>query len=108
MFCLLEFKPIPSSITAPEGTRIEKTEEKVKVFLKELDALIGKENIAISSVYVGLHPSYVVVSPIYLYNAGPHEALMQVALKKFNGNSDELKDQQGAYQRENARIEIVF
>lgn len=80
-------------ITAPEGTRIEKTEEKVKAFLTELDRLLGKDNIAISSVYVGQHPSTFAVSPIYLYNAGPHEALMQVALKKFNGNSDELKDQ---------------
>jgi multidrug efflux pump subunit AcrB len=80
-------------ITAPEGTRIEKTEEKVKAFLKELDGLLGKDNIAISSVYVGQHPSTFAVNPIFLYNAGPHEALMQVALKKFNGNSDELKDQ---------------
>lgn len=79
-------------ITAPEGTRIEKTEEKVKAFLKELDEIVGKDNIAISSAYVGLHPSTFAVSPIYLYNAGPHEALMQVALKQFNGNSDELKD----------------
>lgn len=79
-------------ITAPEGTRIEKTEKKIKTFLKELDTLIGKENIAVSSVYVGQHPSTFAVSPIYLYNAGPHEALMQVALKKFSGNSDELKD----------------
>lgn len=79
-------------ITAPEGTRIEKTEEKVKAFLKELEGLAGKDNIAISSVYVGQHPSTFAVSPIYLYNAGPHEALMQVALKKFDGNSDEWKD----------------
>lgn len=79
-------------ISAPEGTRIEKTEEKVKAFLKELDGLIGKDNIAITSVYVGQHPSTFAVSPIYLYNAGPHEALMQVAMKKFNGNADELKD----------------
>jgi len=80
-------------ITAPEGTRIEKTEEKVKTFLKELEGLLGKDNIAISSVYVGQHPSTFAVSPIYLYNAGPHEALMQVALKKFRGNSDALKEQ---------------
>jgi len=79
-------------ITAPEGTRIEKTEEKVKGFLKELDGLLGADNIAISSVYIGQHPSTFAVSPIYLYNAGPHEALMQVALKKFSGNSDEMKD----------------
>lgn len=79
-------------ITAPEGTRIEKTEQKVKAVLKELDSLLGKDNIAISSAFVGQHPSTFAVSPIYLYNAGPHEALMQVAMKKFNGNADELKD----------------
>lgn len=79
-------------ITAPEGTRIEKTEQKVKAVLKELDSLLGKDNIAISSAFVGQHPSTFAVSPIYLYNAGPHEALMQVAMKKFDGNSDELKD----------------
>ncbi len=80
-------------ITAPEGTRIEKTEIKVKAVLKELETIIGKEKIAITSAYVGLHPSTFAVSPIYLYNAGPHEALLQVALKDFKGNSDELKDQ---------------
>jgi multidrug efflux pump subunit AcrB len=79
-------------ITAPEGTRIEKTEEKVKGVLKELDSLLGKDNIAISSAFVGQHPSTFAVSPIYLYNAGPHEALMQVALKKAPENADELKD----------------
>jgi multidrug efflux pump subunit AcrB len=80
-------------ITAPEGTRIEKTEQKVKAFLNELDELMGQDNIAISSVYIGQHPSTFAVSPIYLYNAGPHEALMQVALKKNQSNSDEVKEQ---------------
>lgn len=80
-------------ITAPEGTRIEKTEEKVKAVLHQLGTLIGKDKIAISSAYVGLHPSSFAVSPIYLYNAGPHEALLQVALKDFKGNADVLKDE---------------
>lgn len=80
-------------ITAPEGTRIEKTEEKVKAVLQQLNNLIGKDKIAISSAYIGLHPSSFAVSPIYLYNAGPHEALLQVALKDFKGNSDVLKDE---------------
>lgn len=80
-------------ITAPEGTRIEKTEEKVEAVLQQLNNLIGKDKIAISSAYIGLHPSSFAVSPIYLYNAGPHEALLQVALKDFKGNSDVLKDE---------------
>ncbi|WP_294328820.1 efflux RND transporter permease subunit [uncultured Chryseobacterium sp.] len=87
-------------IKAAEGTRIEVTEIKVKKFLEHLKNKVGKDNIAISSVFIGQHPSTFAVSPIYLYNAGPHEALMQVALKKFNGNSDELKDELRKYYKE--------
>jgi multidrug efflux pump subunit AcrB len=79
-------------IKAPEGTRIEKTEEKVKQVLRELETVIGKKHIAISSVFIGQHPSSFAVSPIYLYNAGPHESLMQVALKDYAGDMDALKD----------------
>ncbi|SKB56353.1 Multidrug efflux pump subunit AcrB [Sphingobacterium nematocida] len=87
-------------IKAAEGTRIEVTETKVKGFLAHLENIVGKDNIAISSVFIGQHPSTFAVSPIYLYNAGPHEALMQVALKEFKGNSDELKDKLRAYYKE--------
>lgn len=87
-------------IKAAEGTRIEVTEMKVKTFLSHLKQNVGEGNIAISSVFIGQHPSTFAVSPIYLYNAGPHEALMQVALKDFKGNSDELKDKLRAYYKE--------
>ncbi len=87
-------------IKAAEGTRIEVTEIKVKKFLEHLKHKVGKDNIAISSVFIGQHPSTFAVSPIYLYNAGPHEALMQVALKEFNGNSDEFKDELRKYYKE--------
>lgn len=79
-------------IKAPEGTRIEKTELKIKQVLKELETVIGKEHISISSVFIGQHPSSFAVSPIYLYNAGPHEALMQIALKNYDGNTNALKE----------------
>jgi hypothetical protein len=72
----------------------------VKKFLEHLKHKVGKDNIAISSVFIGQHPSTFAVSPIYLYNAGPHEALMQVALKEFNGNSDEFKDELRKYYKE--------
>lgn len=87
-------------IKAAEGTRIEVTEMKVKQLLSHLKHYVGEDNIAISSVFIGQHPSTFAVSPIYLYNAGPHEALMQVALKEFDGNSDELKDELRAYYKE--------
>lgn len=87
-------------LKAAEGTRIEVTEMKVKQFLGNLKNIVGEDNIAISSVFVGQHPSTFAVSPIYLYNAGPHEASMQVALKESKGNSDELKDRLRKYYRE--------
>ncbi|MCS4301576.1 efflux RND transporter permease subunit [Chryseobacterium sp. BIGb0232] len=96
-------------IKAAEGTRIEVTELKIKKFLEHLKNKVGKDNIAISSVFIGQHPSTFAVSPIYLYNAGPHEALMQVALKEFKGNSDELKDELRKYYKEKMPdIQISF
>nr|WP_257087493.1 efflux RND transporter permease subunit [Sphingobacterium sp. E70] len=96
-------------IKAPEGTRIEVTEGKVKQFLTLLKEKVGPDNIAISSVFIGQHPSTFAVSPIYLYNAGPHEALMQVALKKLKGNSDELKDELRKYfQEKMPEIQLSF
>lgn len=78
---------------APDGTRIERTEEKAQLVLKELEDMVGKEHIAISSVYVGQHPSLFSVSPIYLFTAGPHEAVFQVSLKDYETDMDDFKDQ---------------
>ncbi len=79
-------------LRAPEGTRIERTEEKVLTVLDELNKMVGKEHIAITSVYVGQHPSQFSVSPIYLFMAGPHEAVFQVSLKDYHTDMDAFKD----------------
>lgn len=79
-------------LRAPDGTRIERTEEKVLTVLKELENMVGKEHIAISSVYVGQHPSLFSVNPIYLFTSGPHEAVFQVSLKDYHTNMEEFKD----------------
>lgn len=79
---------------APDGTRIERTEEKAQAVLKEMEKMVGKEHIGISSVYVGTHPSLFSVSPIYLFMAGPHEAVFQIALKDYhNEDMDTFKDE---------------
>lgn len=77
----------------PQGTRIERTELKAQTVLHEMEKLAGKEHIAISSAYVGMHPSLYSVSPIYLFMAGPHEAVFQVALKEYEGDMDDFKDE---------------
>lgn len=79
-------------LRAADGTRIERTEEKVKITLSELEKMVGKEHIAISSVYVGQHPSLFSVNPIYLFMSGPHEAVFQVSLKDYHVDMDAFKD----------------
>ncbi len=78
---------------AAEGTRLERTEEKALVVLKEIETLAGKEHIGITSAYVGTHPSLFSVSPIYLFMAGPHEAVFQIALKDYHTDMDNFKDE---------------
>ncbi|WP_295117710.1 efflux RND transporter permease subunit [uncultured Chitinophaga sp.] len=79
-------------LRAPDGTRVERTEQKVIAVLNELEKEVGKEHIAISSVYVGQHPALFSVSPIYTFTAGPHEAVFQVALKDYHHDMDEFKE----------------
>lgn len=80
-------------LRAPDGTRIERTEDKALLALKELEKMVGKEHISISSVYVGQHPSLFSVSPIYLFTAGPHEAVFQIGLKDYHADMEVFKDE---------------
>jgi len=78
---------------APDGTRLERTEEKAQMILSELKDMVGPEHISITSVYVGQHPALFSVNPIYLFMAGPQEAVFQVGLKDYEVNMEEFKDQ---------------
>ncbi|RYJ51285.1 efflux RND transporter permease subunit [Flavobacterium petrolei] len=80
-------------LRAPDGTRLESTEDKAIMVLNELEKMIGKEHVAISSVYVGQHPAIFSVSPIYLFTAGPHEAVFQIGLKDYHVDMDVFKDE---------------
>ncbi|MGN6435128.1 MAG: efflux RND transporter permease subunit [Agriterribacter sp.] len=79
-------------LRAPDGTRMERTEEKVLVALNALEEIVGKEHIGITSAYVGQHPSLYSVSPIYLFMGGPHEAVLQVSLKDYHQDMDVFKE----------------
>ncbi|WEK37943.1 MAG: efflux RND transporter permease subunit [Candidatus Pseudobacter hemicellulosilyticus] len=81
-------------LRAPDGTRLERTEEKLVQATREMEAIIGKDNVAITSAYVGLHPGLFSISPIYLFTSGPHEAVLQVAMNEhWHGNMEDLKEQ---------------
>lgn len=79
-------------LIAPDGTRMEATEERLIKAEHALTELVGEEGISITSAFVGNHPSLFSVNPIYLWMAGPQEAVLQVQLKDFHGDLDDLKD----------------
>jgi multidrug efflux pump subunit AcrB len=76
-----------------DGTRLERTETTAITALHVLEGLVGKQNIEITSTMVGTHPSTFSTNPIYLFMAGPQEAVMQVELaEKYKVNLDDLKE----------------
>ncbi len=80
-------------LRAPDGTRLERTEMKVVKALDVLNGIVGKENISITSAFVGAHPGQFSTSPIYLFMSGTQEAVLQVALKEdYKVNMDDLKE----------------
>jgi len=80
-------------LRAPDGTRIERTEVDVIKTLHVLEEMVGKKNIAITSAFVGQHPGQYSISPIYLFMAGPQEAVLQVNLSEnYKVNLDDLKE----------------
>ncbi len=80
-------------IKAIDGTRVERTE---KITLKVLDLInqeVGSGNVEISSAYVGNVPTSYGTSQIFVFNSGPHEAVIQVSLDEhFNVQMEDLKE----------------
>ena len=67
---------------AATGTRIEKSEQ---LLLKTLDVIqreAGKDNVAISTGFIGVQPASYPINTIYLWTSGPQEAVLKVALKR--------------------------
>ena len=68
-------------LKAPIGTRIEETEPMVMHALDLIRKTVGKDNVEITSDYVGVQPSSYPVNLIHLFTSGPEEALVQVQLR---------------------------
>jgi multidrug efflux pump subunit AcrB len=80
-------------LRAPDGTRIERTELMMVKTLDALNELVGKQNIAVTSAFVGQHPGLFSTSPIYLWMSGPQEAVLQVQLDEdYKADMDDLKE----------------
>ena len=79
-------------IKEPQGTRLERTEDKFKQVLRIINQTVNN-HVKISSGYIGLVPSSFGSSNLYVFNTGTHEAVLQVNLdENYKVNLDELKD----------------
>src|SRR5581483_11725699 len=80
-------------IKEPEGTRLERTEEKLHDVLNIIDQTVNG-HVAISSAFAGVVPSSYGTSNLYVFNSGTHEAVLQVNLDEdYKVNMDNLKDE---------------
>ncbi|NCD71279.1 efflux RND transporter permease subunit [Mucilaginibacter agri] len=80
-------------LRAADGTRLERTEAVVVKTLHMLNDMVGRKNIQVTSAFVGQHPSQFSTSPIYLFMAGPQEAVLQVNLAEdYKVNLDDFKE----------------
>ncbi len=71
----------------PAGTRIERTEDATKKILDIINGLAGKENVQITSSFVGLQPPTYAINSIFLWTSGPHESVIKVNFSKDLGIS---------------------
>lgn len=97
-------------LRAPDGTRIEKTESYTIRTLDVIKRLAGEENIAITSAYIGTHPANFSLSPIYLWMAQPHEAIIQMALQPGSSiKGDHLREElREALGKEMPEVKLSF
>ncbi|MEO8471178.1 MAG: efflux RND transporter permease subunit [Chryseolinea sp.] len=80
-------------IRAIDGTRVERTEETTLKVLDLIKKEVGAENVVISSAYVGNVPTSYGTSQIFVFNSGPHEAVIQVSLnEEYSVRMDQLKE----------------
>src|SRR3984885_238866 len=96
-------------LKAPIGTRIEETEPMVLQALDLIRKTVGKDNVEITSDYVGVQPSSYPVNLIHLFTSGPEEALVQVQLRPGHPDDEKLReDLRAAFRKEMPKLTVAF
>jgi multidrug efflux pump subunit AcrB len=72
-------------LRAPDGTRIERTEQLAIRALDVIKEEAGPDNVELSVGYVGLIGSSYPINTIFQWMSGPEEAILRVALKPGSG-----------------------
>jgi multidrug efflux pump subunit AcrB len=79
-------------LRAPAGTRIEETERLVLRALNVIQQDAGKDNVEITSDFMGVVPSSYPVDLIHLFTSGPQQAIIQVAVKPNTPRGEALRE----------------
>jgi hypothetical protein len=70
---------------------------------------VGKDNVEITSDYVGVQPSSYPVNLIHLFTSGPEEALVQVQLRPGHPDDERLReDLRAAFRKEMPNLTMAF
>ncbi|HEX5023902.1 MAG TPA: efflux RND transporter permease subunit, partial [Agriterribacter sp.] len=65
----------------PTGTRLERTEDATRKLLFIVNDIAGKDNVEITSAFIGTQPTSFPVNYIHLWTSGPHESVTKIKLK---------------------------
>jgi multidrug efflux pump subunit AcrB len=76
----------------PVGTRLERTEDATRKLLSLVNDIAGKQNVDITSAFVGTQPSSFPVNYIHLWTSGPHESVTRIKLKPDAIVIDDFKE----------------
>lgn len=79
-------------LKAPAGTRVEESERIVMRALDVINRDAGRDNVQITSDFVGLIPSSYPVDLIHLFTSGPQDAIIQVSLKPDAPHGEFLRE----------------
>jgi multidrug efflux pump subunit AcrB len=66
---------------APDGTRVPVTEDMARRILEMISREAGTGNIDLTLSYVGTQGSSYPINAVFLWTSGPHEAVMNIALR---------------------------
>jgi len=69
-------------ISAPTGMRVEALEKRVDRTMQEVADEVGPKNVEKSLGYAGQQPPMFPISSAFLWTSGPHQAVMDVALRE--------------------------
>ncbi len=85
----------------PDGTRLERTEEKVSQLLALVDD-VTDGNVSMTSAYVGVVPTNYATTNLYVSTSGSNDAVIKVALDhQYKVNMEMLKERIRGAAREN-------